>query len=127
MQKKVVQVLKPFLSFMLSFPSQKVNNILVMMLHPHYKELGLLMQYIGKEKILQITSDYNRQVLFPQLLCTYKFLNLANVSEKTASFALKFFQSSSLYDVMEIDEDVALSMVKKQIFCFKIKKVIEEE
>ncbi len=98
-----------------------------MMLHPHYKELGLLMQYIGKEKILQITSDYNRQVLFPQLLCTYKFLNLANVSEKTASFALKFFQSSSLYDVMEIDEDVALSMVKKQIFCFKIKKVIEEE
>jgi hypothetical protein len=40
------------------------------------------MQYIGKEKILQITSDYNRQVLFPQLLCTYKFLNLANVSEK---------------------------------------------
>jgi len=127
MQKKVVQVLKPFLSFMLSFPSRKVNNILVLMLHPHYKELGLFMQYIGKEKILHIISDYNRQVLFPQLLCTYKFLNLANVSEKTLSFALKFFQSSSLYDAMEIDEDVALSMVKNQLFCFKIKKVIEEE
>jgi hypothetical protein len=44
-----------------------------MMLHPHYKELGLFAQYIGKEKILQIKSDYNRKVLFPQLLCTYKF------------------------------------------------------
>jgi hypothetical protein len=83
------------------------------MLHPRYKESGLLMQYIGKEKILQITSDYNRKVLFPQLLCTYKFLNLANVNEKTLSFALKISKSSSLYDVMEIDEDVALSMVKK--------------
>jgi len=62
MQKKNVQVLKSFLSFMLYFPSWKVNNILVLMLHPHYKELRLLMQYIGKEKILQITSDYNRQV-----------------------------------------------------------------
>ncbi len=84
-----------------------------MMLYPHYKELGLLVQYISKEKILQVTSDYNRQVLFPQLFCTYKFLNLANVSEKTLSFALNFFQSSSFNDVMEIDEDVALSMVKK--------------
>ncbi len=89
MQKKLYKFWSPSFHLCFHFHLKKLNNILVMMLHPHYKELGLLMQYIGKEKNFQITSDYNRQVLFPQLLCTYKFLNLVNLGEKTLSFALK--------------------------------------
>ncbi len=52
--------------------------------------------------------------------------NPTNVSEKVPNF-LESFQSTSFYDLMEIDEDMALSMVKEQFTHFKIKKGIEEE
>ncbi len=39
----------------------------------------------------------------------------------------KSSQCFSLYDVMDIDENMALLVVKKQLTHFKIKKVIKEE
>jgi hypothetical protein len=60
MQKQVVQVLDPFLSFMLSFQPHKAHNMLAMMLNPHCKGLGLVILYVGKEMALQIIDDYDR-------------------------------------------------------------------
>ncbi len=65
--------------------------------------------------------------MFPLLVCAYKFLNPTNVSERVSNFALESSQFTSLYDLMEIDEDMALSMVKEQLTHFRIKKVIEQE
>jgi hypothetical protein len=87
----------------------------------------LVIQYFGKERALQIVGEYDRAIFFPLLVCAYKFLNPTNVSERVPNFASKSSQFTSLYDVMEIDEDMALSMVKEQLTPFKIKKVIEEE
>ncbi len=60
MQKQVVQVLNPFLSFMASFQKVKTHNMLAMMLHPCFKGLGLVIQYVGKERTLHIVGEYDR-------------------------------------------------------------------
>jgi hypothetical protein len=49
-------VLKPFLSFMFSFQPNKVHNMSVLMLDPQYKGMGMVLQYVGKQKALQIVS-----------------------------------------------------------------------
>jgi hypothetical protein len=75
MQKQVVQVLNPFLSFMASFQKAKAHNMLAMMLNPCFKGLGLVIQYVGKERTLHIVGEYDCQVLFPFIICAYKYLN----------------------------------------------------
>lgn len=52
-----------------------------MMLHPHFKGLRLVIQYVGKEKTHLIVGEYDRYVLFPLLVHVYKVLNLYVVSE----------------------------------------------
>jgi len=116
-----------FLSFMFCFRFCKAHNMLAMMLDPRCKGLGLVMQYVGKERAFQILGEYDRLILFMFLVCAYKFLNLTNVSERVLYFASESSQSTSLYDLMEIDENMTLSVVKEQLTHFKIKKVIEEE
>jgi hypothetical protein len=101
--------------------------MLAMMLNLRYKGLGLVIQNVGNERAFQIPGEYDRLTLLPLLVCAYKFLNPTNVSEKVPNFALESFQSISLYDLMEIDEDMPLSVVKEQLTHFKIKKIIEEE
>jgi hypothetical protein len=101
--------------------------MLTMMLDPHYKGLGLVIQNVGKERALKIANEYDRAILFPLFVCAYKFLNPTNVSERVHNFASESSQSTSFYDLMEIDKDMALSMVKEQFTDFKIKKGIEEE
>jgi hypothetical protein len=60
MQKQVVrQVLNPFLSFMASFQKANAHNMLAMMLYLHFKGLGLVIQYVGKERTLHIASEYD--------------------------------------------------------------------
>jgi len=59
MQKQVVQVLNPFLSFMASFPKAKIHDMLAMMLDPRFKGLGLVIQYVGKERALHIVREYD--------------------------------------------------------------------
>jgi len=59
-----------------------------MMLDPRYKGLGLVIQYVGKEKAFQIASEYDRAILFLLLVCAYKFLNPTNVNEKLNSYAI---------------------------------------
>jgi hypothetical protein len=59
MQRQVDGVLNFFLSFMLSFQMPKTHNVLCMMLDPHYKDLGLVIQFVGKERALQIVNEYD--------------------------------------------------------------------
>jgi len=49
MQKHVIVVLEPFLSFVLGFQPRKTHNMLALMLNPRYKGLWLVIDYIGKE------------------------------------------------------------------------------
>jgi hypothetical protein len=81
MQKQVVIVLQPFFSFLLSFQECKAHNMLNMMLDPCFKGLGLVIQYVGKEKTTLIASEYDMYVLFPLLVHVYMFLNSSITSE----------------------------------------------
>jgi len=65
MQKQVLIVIQPFLSFLLSFQKCKVHNMSSMMLDPHFKGLRLVVQYVGKEKAALIVGECDRYVLFP--------------------------------------------------------------
>jgi hypothetical protein len=83
--------------------------MLALMLDPRFKGLGLVIQYVGKEKTLKIASHYDTQVLFPLLVCAYKVLNPTNTSERNmGGSASQSSQCSFLYDIMDTDEDMAL-------------------
>jgi hypothetical protein len=56
-----------------------------MMLHPHFKGLKLVIQYVRKEKTHLIASEYDKYVLFLLLVHAYKVLNSYVVSEVVAS------------------------------------------
>jgi hypothetical protein len=75
-----VGVLEPFLSFLVAPQTRKAHN----MLDPHFKGLGLVIQYVGKERVFQVVSDHDIQVLFLLLVCAFKVLNLTNASESNA-------------------------------------------
>jgi hypothetical protein len=115
MQKQVVGIMEPFLSFLVVPWTHKTHNMLALMLDPCFKGLGLVIQYVGKEKTFQVTSDYGIQVLFPFLVCAYKVLNPTKANERnTGGFASQSSQCSFLHDVMDTDEDMVLSIVKEQ-------------
>jgi hypothetical protein len=126
MQKQVVQVLNPLLSFMASFQKAKTHNMLAMMLDPCFKGLGLVIQYVGKERTLHIVGEYDCQLLFSFIICAYKYLNTNDVSVQTSRFASQSIEPTSLYDLIKTNEKMALSMVKEQLNHFRIKKIIEE-
>jgi len=102
MQKKMVQVLNPFLSFMVFFQKAKAHNMLAMILNLRFKGLGLVIQYVGKERIVHIASEYDHQVSFRFLICAYEFLNPNDVSVGFPSFASQTIEPTSLYDLIEL-------------------------
>jgi hypothetical protein len=72
---------------------------------------------------LHIIGEYDRNVLFP-LLYAYKILNLINANEKNlGSFTSHNSQITSLYDVMENDNDMKLLVMKEQFKHFRTKEV----
>jgi hypothetical protein len=54
--------------FMFSFQPSKVHSMLALILDPHDKKLGLVIQYVGKQRTFHITSKYDKKVLFSFLL-----------------------------------------------------------
>jgi hypothetical protein len=114
MKKEVVQVLNPFLSFVVSFQKAKTHNMLCMMLEACYKGLGLAIQFLGKERAWQIVSQYDRWVLLSLLVFAYNFLNPSDAGVKTPSFTSDIIEITSLlYNLMKIDEKMTSSMVKE--------------
>jgi hypothetical protein len=73
--------------------------------------------------VFHIVGEYDRKVLFP-LLCAYKILNLINANERgLGSLTSHNFQITSLYDVMENDNDMTLSMMKEQFNHLRTKEI----
>ncbi len=57
-----------------------------MTLDLHYKRLGLVIQYVGKEKTQQITSEYDHQTLLSFLVYAYNYLNPSDVNAWAPNF-----------------------------------------
>jgi hypothetical protein len=75
---------------------------------------------------LHIVGEYDRKVLF-SLLCAYKILNPIHANERGLSnFTSHNSQITSLYDVMENDNDMTLSVMKEQFNHFRIRKSIKK-
>jgi hypothetical protein len=83
------------------------------MLNPHYKGLGLIIQFVGKEGTSQIASEYDRQVSLPFLIFAYKFFNPSDASIGSFSFTSYNVEPTSLYDLMETTKEMASSEVKE--------------
>ncbi len=97
------------------------------MLDPWYKGLGLVINYVGKERTLWIARKYDRQVLFPLLVYAYKVLNPNDTCESAPnSFTSQNSQTISLYDCMDRDEDMVLLVVKEQSTQYKVKVTDDE-
>ncbi len=59
------------------------------MLDPRFKGLGLVIQYVRKEKVHWIIGEYNTYDLFPLLVHAYKVLNCFFASEVIVVSTLK--------------------------------------
>ncbi len=57
--------------------------------------LGLLIQYVGKERTLHIKGEYEKQILFPFLVCEHKYLKPSYASEKVLSSTSQNIQPTS--------------------------------
>jgi len=101
--------------FLLCFLSKKTkaHSMLCMILGPHYKGLGLAIQFLDKERSLQIATRYNHQVLLPLFISAYTFLNPSDVGVGVSSFTSYSAKPTSLHDLMETNEEIASSVVKK--------------
>ncbi len=98
-----------------------------MMLDPYYKGLGLVIQFVGKERAFQITDEYDHHVLFPFLDSTYTFLNPCDANVGALNCASHNTKSTSLYDFIESNEEMVTSVMKEQLNNLWIKKVTNGE
>ncbi len=79
----------------------------------------MIIDYVGKEHALQIVGKYDKEVLFPLLVCAYKVLNPNDTCERTLGGSTsQNSQTISLYDCMDTDEDMALLIIKEQLTHF---------
>ncbi len=78
----------------------------------------MIIQYVGKDRAIWVVNEDDRQVLFLLFVCAYKFLNPTKISEKAPH--PKLLNPQVCYDLMEINEDMALSIVKEQLNHFRI-------
>jgi hypothetical protein len=92
-------------------------------LDPHYNGLGLVIQFVGKERALQITNEYGCQVLLPLLISAYNFLNPSDASIGASSFTCCSAKPTSICDLWEINEEMTLLTVKEQLNHFRLRKV----
>jgi hypothetical protein len=58
----------------------KTHNMLCMMLNHYYKGMGLIIQFFGKERTLEIANGYDHKVLLPLFISTYNFPNPSDAS-----------------------------------------------
>jgi len=89
--------------------------------------LGLVIQFVGKERPLQTSCEYDCQILFPLLVVAYNFINPNDVGAQVPSFAFQSTKTTSLYDLIEINQGMTTLMVKKQLNHFKVMKVMKDE
>jgi len=63
--------------------------------------------------------------LLPLLVCAYIFLNL-NDGAQAPNYISQSFKTTISYDLFETKEEMASSMVKKQLSHFKFLKMIKD-
>jgi hypothetical protein len=71
MQAKVINVLKPFLTFASSFQRCHVHNMLVLNIDLHFMNLERIRDYADLELAMHVAKDYDRKILIPLLLIVY--------------------------------------------------------
>jgi hypothetical protein len=88
--------------------------------------LGLVIQYVNKQKAFHIAKEYDRKVLF-LLLCAYKILNPTNEMKESKVILYPKVPNLQVCMMSWSDDDMAVSMVKERLIHFRIKKLNEEE
>ncbi len=76
--------MNPFFLFMISFQKTKVH-MLAILLNPCYKGLKLVIQFVNKEKTLQIANEYDEQALFSLIVFACNFVNPYDACAKVPS------------------------------------------
>ncbi len=72
MQRQVTIVLRPFLDFMYSFNPSKAHNMVILMLDPQFKDLSLMVDYVGHFSTIKIAIAYDIKFFLPTLKTLYQ-------------------------------------------------------
>ncbi len=115
--------MEPFFSFMLFFQHYNVHNMLAMMLDPHYKGLGVVMQFVGKENILHVLHVNMTHTWIVKMngycLCSWfvyiSFWTPNDVGEKIHIFTLQSIQherlSAPIFNMGEVFNNIFYSVI----------------
>ncbi len=79
MALEVINVLEPFLGFVVTFNAATAHIMCSLQLDPRFKGLQCIMEYVGKDKTTATVEEYDHQVLMPLLVVISKHLNFGNV------------------------------------------------
>ncbi len=65
---QVINILSPFLAFALTYNQAKVHNMLAIMLDPHFKNMKVILDFVGHAHAIQIVTNYDINIVCPLLL-----------------------------------------------------------
>jgi hypothetical protein len=85
MASEVATVLQPFLSFARTFDAGKAHNMLALMLDPRFKDLEVILNYVGHDVVKQVVDEYDSKVLVPLLLKATTILSHVAAVEPAAT------------------------------------------
>jgi hypothetical protein len=68
MQEQIIIVLTPFLDFMFSFKFTKAPNMITLLLSPWFKDLSLVVDYVGHFSTIEIDVVYDKKFFLPSYL-----------------------------------------------------------
>lgn len=69
-----------------------------------------------------ITCEYDKCLISIPKSCIFKTLKPTLGNDIVATFTMNNLEGASLYDLIEIDEEMVLLMVKEQLNCYRIIK-----
>jgi hypothetical protein len=65
MTTQVINILSPFLAFVLAYNQAKVHNMLVIMLDPWSKNMKVIWDFVGHAHTIQIVTNYDVSIVCP--------------------------------------------------------------
>jgi hypothetical protein len=82
---EVATVLRPFLSFARTFDAGKAHNMLALILDPRFKDLEVILKYVGHDVAKQVVDKFDSKVLVPLLLKAATILSPIAIVELVAT------------------------------------------
>ncbi len=111
----VVKKIVPLLELCKRFFTTKADNMLVVMLDPHYKWLQCFQKFIGQKNASIVVQGYDKELVLPLLMKVSQFL-----APHCSCMPVEIEQiyDGSLFDVVASNEEATHALLMKEFSLF---------